>query len=67
MDIVYAAEKPSIASVLSKHVKREITPGEIRVHANPNETGSFFIRWRLDRYIMSPSGAVAPAPPGSDD
>ena len=61
MDIVYAAEKPSIAKVLSEHVKREIRPGDIRVDANPDETGSFFIRWRFDRYIMSPNGAVEAA------
>jgi len=58
MDIVYAAEKPSIAGVLSEHMQREIKPGEIQVAANPDETGSFLIRWRLDRYVMSPSGAV---------
>ncbi len=49
MDIVYAAEKPSIAKVLSEHVQRDIRPGDIQVHANPDETGSFFIRWRFDR------------------
>ena len=59
MDVVYAAEKPSIAKVLSRHVKREIRPGDIQVEANPNETGSFFIRWRFDRYVMSPNGEVA--------
>jgi len=59
MDIVYAAEKPSIARVLSKHVRREIRPRDIQVHANPDETGSFFIRWRFTRYVMSPNGAVA--------
>ncbi len=58
MDIVYAAEKPSIAKVLSEHVKREVQPGDIQVEANPNETGSFFIRWRFGRYVMSPNGAV---------
>ena len=58
MDIVYAAEKPSIARVLSEHVKRDIEPGDIQVIANPNETGSFFIRWRFGRYLMSPSGVV---------
>ncbi len=58
MDIVYAAEKPSIAKVLSEHMQRYIRPGDIQVHANPDETGSFFIRWRFDRYIMSPDGAV---------
>ena len=59
MDIVYAAEKSSIAKVLSKHVKREIRPGDIQVEANPDETGSFLIRWRFDRYVMSPNGEVA--------
>ena len=44
MDIVYAAEKSSIAKVLSEHVKRDIRPGDIQVHANPDETGSFFIK-----------------------
>ncbi len=59
MDIVYAAEKPSIAKVLSEYVQREIRPGDIQVEANPNETGSFFIRWRCGRYVMSPNGEVA--------
>lgn len=58
MDIVYAAEKPSIAKVLSEHVKREVPPGDIQVEANPDETGSFFIRWRFARYVMSPNGEV---------
>ena len=58
MDIVYAAEKPSIAKVLSEHMQRTIRPADIQVHANPDETGSFFIRWRFDRYVMSPNGAV---------
>jgi len=58
MNIVYAAEKPSIARVLSDHVKRQIRPQDIDVQANPDETGSFFIRWQFDRFIMSPSGEV---------
>jgi len=58
MDIVYAAEKPSIARVLSDYVRRDISPGEIQVAANPDETGSFLIRWGFDRYVMSPRGAV---------
>ena len=58
MDIVYAAEKPSIAKVLSDYVQREIRPAEIQVAANPDETGSFFIRWQFDRFVMSPNGAV---------
>jgi len=58
MDIVYAAEKPSIAKVLSEHVKRNVKPADIQVDANPDETGSFFIRWNLDRFVMSPNGEV---------
>jgi hypothetical protein len=57
---LYAAEKPSIAKVLSEHVKRDIRPGDIQVEANPDETGSFFIRWRFGRYVMSPNGDVEP-------
>ena len=59
MNIVYAAEKASIAKVLSKHVKRKVRAAEIRVAANPDETGSFFIRWRFDNYVLSPNGEVA--------
>jgi len=59
MDIVYAAEKPSIASLLAEHVSRDIAPDEIKVTANPNETGSFYIGWRLNRYVLSPGGHIA--------
>jgi len=59
MNIVYAAEKPSIAKVLSEHVKRTIAPSDINVTANPDETGSFLIRWQFDRYVLSPNGEVA--------
>lgn len=59
MNIVYAAEKPSIAKVLSDYVNRQVSPGDIDVQANPDETGSFFIRWQFDRFVMSPSGEVA--------
>ena len=58
MNIVYAAEKPSIAQVLSDYVRREVRPEDIQIAANPDETGSFLIRWRFDRFVMSPGGAV---------
>lgn len=56
MDIVYAAEKPSIAGVLSEHLCHEVGPREIEVQANPDETGSFLIKWQLNRYLLSPDG-----------
>jgi hypothetical protein len=58
MDIIYAAEKPSIATLLSEHVKRLVRPEEIRVSENPDETGSFYIGFDLDHYVLSPSGEI---------
>jgi len=59
MDIVYAAEKPSIATLLSQYVKRRVQPEEIKVSENPDETGSFFIGFDLEHYVLSPSGEIA--------
>ena len=61
MNIVYAAEKPSIAVLLSEHVQRRVRPDEIRVAENPDETGSFFIGFDLERYVLSPNGRIARA------
>ena len=58
MDIVYAAEKPSIARLLSDYVKRRVAPEEIKVSENPDETGSFFVGLHLERYVMSPNGEI---------
>ena len=59
MDIVYAAEKRSIANLLSEHVQRRVREEEIKVSENPNETGSFFIGFDLEHYVLSPSGEIA--------
>jgi len=59
MDIVYAAEKPSIATLLSKHVRRIVRPDEIKVSENPDETGSFYIGFDLDHYVLSPNGVIS--------
>ena len=58
MNIVIAAEKPSIATLLSEYVKRHVEADDIKVSENPEETGSFFVGLGLDRYVVSPSGEV---------
>lgn len=59
MNIVYAAEKPSIAKLLSEHIRESVGPEDIYVAENPDETGSFRIDWRLKRYVLSPGGEIA--------
>ena len=59
MDIIYAAEKRTIAELLEDHVKEHVRPEDINVAENPSETGSFFIGWRLRRYVLSPAGEIA--------
>ena len=58
MDIVYAAEKPSIARLLSEHMRRRVRPEEIKVSENPEETGSFYIGFNLDKFVLSPNGEI---------
>jgi len=58
MDIVYAAEKPSIAKLLSDHTQCTVEPEEIRVTENPGETGSFCIGWQFEHYVLSPNGEI---------
>jgi len=58
MDIIIAAEKPSIARLLSEHTRRQITPEEIEVTENPDETGSFYIGWQFEQFVLSPSGRI---------
>ena len=59
MDIVIAAEKPTIAGLLSEHLACPVDPRDLRVRENPQETGSFLINWRLNRYVLSPNGHLA--------
>ena len=59
MNIVYAAEKPSIADLLSDRLCTRVKPQEIEVHENPDETGSFLVKWQFNDYVVSPSGDVA--------
>ena len=59
MDIVYAAEKPSIAKLLSDHMKTRVNPDDIKVTENPDETGSFYVGWQFQKYVLSPNGSIA--------
>ena len=59
MDVIYAAEKRTIAELLENHVKQCVRPEDINVTENPSETGSFFIGWRVRRYVLSPAGGIA--------
>ena len=59
MDVIYAAEKRTIAELLEDHVKENVRPEDINVTENPGETGSFYIGWRLGRYVLSPAGEIA--------
>ena len=59
MNIVIAAEKSSIATLLSDFVKRRVNPDEIKVTENPEETGSFFVGLQCERFVLSPNGEIA--------
>jgi len=56
MDIVYAAEKTSIADVLSDRLRDRVSSRDIEVCENPDETGSFLVKWRLQRFVLAPNG-----------
>lgn len=59
MNIVIAAEKSSIATLLSDFVKRRVNPDEIKITENPEETGSFFVGLQCERFVLSPNGEIA--------
>ena len=62
MNIVYAAEKSSIATVLGEHVRQSVRPDDIHVAENPHMTGSFYVGWKFRQYVLSPSGKIKSDP-----
>jgi hypothetical protein len=58
MEIIYAAEKRSIATLLSEFTDRLVMPDEIEVTENPDETGSFRIGFLFEHYVMAPDGKI---------
>ena len=64
MDVIYAAEKRSIAELLGDYVNQDVDPEEIDVTENPGETGSFYIGWGVRRYRLSPAGEIRSAVAG---
>ena len=56
MEIVYAAERDSIANLLSKHTQSRVSPEQIVVTEDPSETGSFYIGFDVERFKLTPSG-----------
>jgi len=61
-DIVIAAEKTSIAGLLSDYTHCPVRPEDIDVSENPDETGSFLIDWRFDffeqHFTLAPDGHI---------
>ncbi len=58
MEIIYAAEKSSIATLLSEFTDRFVQPDDIEVTEDPNETGSFRIGFLFEHYVMAPDGRI---------
>ena len=58
MNIIYAAEKPSIAGILSDFLEQPVNLEDVDVADNPDQTGSFLVSWRFKRFVLSPDGEL---------
>ena len=58
MNIVYAAEKHSIAGLLAEHTRCPVSVDDIRITEAPDATGKFRIDWRLKRFVLTPDGRI---------
>jgi hypothetical protein len=39
-------------------MQRRVNAEEIRISENPDETGSFYIGFDLEHYVLSPDGTI---------
>jgi hypothetical protein len=58
MEIIYAAEPDSIASLISDYTRCPVSPAELEVAEDPGETGSFYIDWNFNHYTLKPDGTI---------
>ena len=58
MNIVYAAEKHSIAGLLAEHTRSDVSADDIQVTELADTTGRFRIDWRLRRFVLEPDGRI---------
>ena len=60
MEIIYAAEKLTIAEEVRKRLRLTIRPQDIEICEDPDQTGRFRVRSEHGRYLFTPGGQLLP-------